>query len=124
MSSVKILSGASVFLVSSVTRSAEYYRDSLGFRFDRYWGEPPGFCMVWRDEQCIMLSQVEDPDAIRPRGSIWDAYMWVDDADALFKEFEAQKATIAMLDLKHYGVKEGVIRDPDGYEIAFGQEME
>lgn len=107
-----------------MTRSAEYYRDALGFRFSRYWGEPPSFCMVWRDEQCIMLSQVKDPDAVRPRGSIWDAYMWVDDVDALFKEFGTQKATVVAEPLmKPYGVKEGVIQDPDGYEICFGQEM-
>lgn len=129
MPGVRILSGASVFLVSSVTRSAEYYRDALGFRFSRYWGEPPSFCMVWRDEQCIMLNQIEDAGAIRPlrtvNGAIWDAYLWVDDVDALFEEFRAAGArVVAEPFLKPYGVKECVIQDPDGYEICFGQEME
>jgi catechol 2,3-dioxygenase-like lactoylglutathione lyase family enzyme len=38
-----------IFLVKDVVKAAEYYRDVLGFRFDRYWGEPPCFCTVWRD---------------------------------------------------------------------------
>ena len=47
------------------------------------------------------------------------------DVDTLFEEFEASGATItAKPFMKPYGVKECVIRDPDGYEICFGQEMD
>ena len=53
-----IKSGASVFLVADVQKAALYYRDILGFHFNGFFGEPPDFCMVWRDEQCVMLSQV------------------------------------------------------------------
>jgi hypothetical protein len=34
------------FLVDDVVATAEYYRDVLGFSFDRYWGEPPCFVIL------------------------------------------------------------------------------
>ena len=37
------------FVVDDVVKSAEYYRDVLGFSFKRYWGEPPCFVMLERD---------------------------------------------------------------------------
>ena len=45
----RILSGAPVLLVRDVVAAATYFRDQLGFSFDRFWGEPPDFCMVARD---------------------------------------------------------------------------
>jgi len=33
----------------AMSKSAEYYRDVLGFSFNRYWGEPPCFVMLERD---------------------------------------------------------------------------
>ena len=45
----KILSGAPVLLVKDVVASANYFRDKLGFSYDKIWGDPPDFCMVARD---------------------------------------------------------------------------
>jgi len=125
---MRIMSGASVFLVQDVQASAAYFRDTMGFRFDRFWGDPPGFCMVWRDEQCIMLSQASEPGLIRPVSSVapavWDAYFWVDDVDAFHQELSAKGATIAYAPfVKPYGVKEFVVVDLDGHQLAFGEEL-
>src|SRR5213593_4651308 len=35
-------------VVDDVVKSANFYRDKLGFHYDRFWGEPPCFCMVSR----------------------------------------------------------------------------
>src|SRR5258708_1403488 len=92
---------APYFLVPDVVLAAHFYRDTLGFSFDRFWGEPPSFCMVQRGGVVIMLAQVEDKAAVRPNnlaereGGAWDAYVWVADADALHAEFLAKGATIA-----------------------------
>jgi catechol 2,3-dioxygenase-like lactoylglutathione lyase family enzyme len=124
-----ILSSASVFLVRDVTHSAPFYRDMLGFRFSRYWGEPPNFCMVWRNESCIMLAKIDDNQEIRPNRlskiKMWDAYFWVDDIQQLFLEYQ-QKGVVFSCSLieKPYGVLEFALIDPDGYELAFGQELE
>jgi len=124
-----IRSGASVFLVADVEQAAAHYRDALGFRFDRFWGEPPDFCMVWRNEQCFMLTQVSEPELIRPVStvapSVWDAYLWVDDAEAFFAELKQRGAKVMYPPtLKPYGVKEFVVMDLDGHQLAFGEELE
>ena len=53
----KMLGVAPVLLVRDVVAAANYFRDKLGFAYDRLWGEPPNFCMVRRDGQTVMLSQ-------------------------------------------------------------------
>src|SRR5262245_15678445 len=79
---------APCFLVDDVVATAKFYRDKLGFGYDQLWGEPPRFCMVHRGDITVMLCQ----HAAGPRtnGSVdgpWDAYFWVEDADALSAEF-------------------------------------
>jgi hypothetical protein len=65
------------FLVADVVKAAEHYRDRLGFTIIGYFfGDPPVFAMVGRDDKIIMLSLVENgrggsnrnfkPEAIDP----------------------------------------------------------
>ncbi len=121
-------STAPVFLVADVQASAAYYRDVLGFRYERLWGDPPCFCMPERDGFVFMLSQVKDPAAVRPNsavdGETWDAYAWIRDADALFSEYKSKDVTIVYAPevREAYGMKEFAIKDLDGYIIAFGQD--
>ena len=35
---------APYFIVDDVVATANYYRDELGFTYDRFFGEPPAFC--------------------------------------------------------------------------------
>ena len=48
-----------------------------------------------------MLAQLEAPDAMRPNrmvdpeGSAWDAYIWIDNTDALYAEFKSKGVKIA-----------------------------
>ena len=37
---------APYLIVDDVVATANYYRDTLGFDYDRFWNEPPSFCMV------------------------------------------------------------------------------
>lgn len=120
----QLLAVAPLFFVANVAEAAAYYRDVLGFTFERIWGEPPCFCMPHRDGLTVMLSEVDDKTRIRPNGSdgsSWDAYVWVSDADALFAAFKAAGALIVHepVDRDYYGNREFAIRDLDGYIIAF-----
>ena len=117
---------APVLLVRDVVAAANYYRDQLGFTYDRFWGDPPGFCMVHRDGNVLMLSQAPADHTIKPHwqivNSMWNAYFWVDDVEAFYQEFQERGANIDYhLGMKDYGVKEFGIQDLDGYDIAFGQ---
>ncbi len=125
----KLTTSAPVLLVRDVKASADYFRDCCGFKYDKLWGDPPGFCMVWRDNLCIMLSQTDEPDRIVPNWKIvhhmWNAYFWVDDAKALYDEFSAAGAKIDYeLHEKDYGCLEFGIQDLDGHDIAFGQDLD
>jgi catechol 2,3-dioxygenase-like lactoylglutathione lyase family enzyme len=121
---------APYFIVDDVVASANYYRDRLGFRYERFWGDPPGFCMVWRSGVTIMLSQLEQAGVVRPNravdpeGGAWDAYVWVDDADALIAEFRSKGVTIArdVCD-QPYGCRDFEIDDGDGYRLCFGHDL-
>ena len=121
---------APYFFVPDVVSAAQYYRDTLGFSFDRFWGEPPSFCMVERGGVVIMLAQIEDGAMVRPNnrvgreGGAWDAYVWVPDADALHAEFVAKGATIARgLCNQEYGCRDFDVLDCNGYRLCFGQNL-
>lgn len=122
----KILTGAPVLLVRDVTAAAGYFRDRLGFSYDRFWGDPPGFCMVRRDGNTVMLSQAPPGAVLTPHWRVvrgmWNVYFWVDDVEALYAEFQASGAVIDYeLGTKPYGVREFGVRDLDDHDIAFGQ---
>jgi len=90
---------APYFIVDDIFQSAEFYRDKLGFHFDRIWGEPPQFVMVGRDQIIIMLKSVGSSGHCRPNYQVnpdacWDAYIWVKDADALYEELQARGVKI------------------------------
>ena len=122
----KILSSAPVLLVRDVVLSAEYFRERLGFSYDRFWGEPPDFCMGRRDGHIVMLSQAPFDAKLVPHWRVvhqmWDVYFWVDDVEALYQELTQRGATIDYhLAVKAYGVKEFGVQDADDHDIAFGQ---
>ena len=123
---------APYFIVDNVVDTANYYRDKLGFEYERFWGEPPCFCMVRRSGIIIMLSQLEQIGVMRPNsvavpdnGGCWDAYIWVDNADELFEELKSNGVTIAR-DIcdQVYGCRDFDVEDCNGYRLCFGQDLE
>ena len=124
----KLTSSATVLLVKDVVKAANYYRDQLGFSYDRFWGDPSNFAILNRDGCHVMLSQVDDPAKVVPHWknvkSMWNLYLWVDDVDAIYAEMQASGAIIDYsLGMKDYDVKEFGVQDLDGHDIAFGQVM-
>jgi predicted enzyme related to lactoylglutathione lyase len=122
---------APYLIVDDVVMTANYYRDKLGFHYDRFWGEPPCFCMVKRNGIVIMLSQFETTGVMRPNrivdvhGEAWDAYIWIENADALNSEFKSKGAKIArdVCD-QPYGCRDFEVEDCNGYRLCFGQDLE
>ena len=117
---------APVFLVRDVIAAHDYYADKLGFRSPRMWGEPPTFCIPQRDGIEIMLNQVGPDDRFQPNSHFdgrWDAYFWVQDADALFAEMSAKGANVVCEpEDQVYGMREFQVRDLDGHLLAFGHD--
>jgi len=122
----KLTGSAPILLVKDVVAAANYWRDQVGFSYERFWGDPPGFCILNRDGRHLMLSQVKDASDIRPHWQIveqmWNVYFWVDDAKALYEELVQRGAKIDYgLERKFYNCLEFGIQDLDGHDIAFGQ---
>jgi catechol 2,3-dioxygenase-like lactoylglutathione lyase family enzyme len=97
-SDMKLLKVAPQLVVPDVVRTAEYYRDELGFTILGYFAEPPVYAMVARDDVEIHFGKgdtdtVQVNEAVR-RGLGSDVYIWVDDIDELFREFSARNVEI------------------------------
>ena len=124
----RLTASSSVLLVRDIVKAANHYRDTMGFRYDHFYGDPPGFVILVRDGLHLMLKQVA-PDVtllpIRERSDeIWDTYFWVTDADALHDEFVAKGTAIQYAPCNQpYGCREFGIRDLDGHVIGFGMVM-
>lgn len=116
------------FLVDDVVKSAEFYRDVLGFTFNRYWGEPPCFVIVVRDCAEISLGNPGAAGLMRPNRkahpeAAWDAYIWVADVEALHRELSAKGAKILRgPESTFYSTREIEVADCNGYVLCFGQD--
>ncbi len=126
MTKAKITAHAPVLLVKDLPKSIVYWRDKLGFTDQQIYGEPPYFAMVKRDNFTVMLAQTDASKTFVPNWQIvekmWDVYFWVDDADAIYAEFQASGAIIDYsLYVAPHGVKEFGVQDLDDHDIAFGQ---
>jgi uncharacterized glyoxalase superfamily protein PhnB len=125
----QILEQAAVLLATNVSASISYFQDKLGFKATGTWGEPPEFAILKRDGCRLMLGKVKAGQDITPywkqRDGLWNAYFWVRDAKALFEEMKQAGAIIDYeLETKPYGVLEFGIRDLDGHDIGFGQDLD
>lgn len=121
---------APYLIVHDVVATANYYRDKLGFGYERFWNDPPSFCMVHRSGVVIMLAELEKRGAVRPNrvvdpeGSAWDAYIWIDDADALHDEFRSKGVSIVRPPCDQpYHCRDFEIEDCNGYRLCFGESL-
>jgi predicted enzyme related to lactoylglutathione lyase len=116
-----------VLLVADLDRSLAFYRDALGFDCEVH-GDPPDFAVASRDAAVILLALAADGERLVPHWQIVDkmvnAYIRVDDADAIYAEVQERGARIdyTIYDAPH-GFREFGVQDPDGHDIAFGQPL-
>jgi uncharacterized glyoxalase superfamily protein PhnB len=55
---------------------------------------------------------------------MWNAYIRVDDVDAIYAEVQERGAGIDYtIDDTPHGFREFGVQDPDGHDIAFGQRI-
>jgi uncharacterized glyoxalase superfamily protein PhnB len=118
------------FLVDDVLRTAEYYRDVLGFEIEFVYGDPPFFGSVSRDDAVINFSLSEPPGrrnsvASAGPGNGVDATIVVTDVDEICEELQGRGANIIKApESMDYGMREGHIEDMNGYRLALSAEME
>jgi len=114
------------FRVADVVRTAEHYRDALGFEIEGYFGDPPVFTHVQRDHVAIQIGRALHAGSLSrsagPEG--YNAYIWTDDVDALARELEARGAAIKEGPVNRaYPCRELVVEDCNGLILCFAKRI-
>jgi hypothetical protein len=120
------------FTVADVVRTAEYYRDVLGFAIAGYWNgrraslaadPPPVFGIVQRDQVQVFFNRADAGSVRTGRAAgAYDAYLRVTGLDDLAAEFRARGADVLEgPEERGYGQRELIVRDCNGLVLAFGE---
>jgi hypothetical protein len=112
------------FTVRDVVRTAEYYRDVLGFKLSGYWKVPPVFAVVARDNVEIFFN-LATSDTQPRTGRVsegYDAYLKVKGLEGIAADLAARGADLLEGPaVREYGMLELVVRDCNGLVLAFGE---
>lgn len=111
------------FFTIAIAATLAYYKDALGFDCVGTWGDPPVYAIVARDGHAIhfRLADPPTPNPDKYEDELLDAYLNVEDADALYAEYAARgvEFTRALGDTP-WDSREFVVKDCDGRLLAFG----
>jgi catechol 2,3-dioxygenase-like lactoylglutathione lyase family enzyme len=114
------------FFTTDVPSTLAYYQDKLGFECVGTWEEPPVYAIVARDQHAIHFRCAEPPAANPGKytDELLDAYLFIEDADALYAEYEARgvQFTRGVADMP-WRSREFVVKDCDGRLLAFGANL-
>ena len=110
--------------VTDLDAALDHYVGRLGFRLAFSYGEPAFYAQVARDGARLNLRHVDGPVFAPGFREAEEtpllATIAVDDAGALFKEFEgAGVAFHQRLKTEDWGAQTFMVADPDGNLIAF-----
>ena len=134
---------AAAFLVDNVERTAEWYRDHLGFTINEYFRDDHGphneddhnhpalgeavFEILERDGQRLILTRTTEPEhGVRSNATFSpgspDIYIWCEGVEALFSAVKSSSDLTFVHELEHrpYGLTEFALADCDGRLIVVG----
>ncbi len=115
-SPAQFIQGTPVLHVADVQATATFYRDILGFTWD--YGDDD-YCVVWRDNSAIHFVKGDT----QPAGV--HLFQWVKNADAMHDEVKEAGGAIAVeIGDRPYGIRDFSVRDPNGVDVVFGQDIE
>lgn len=112
-------------VVPDVVRTAEYYRDELGFTILGYFADPPVYAMVERDDVEIHFGKADEGATVQVNETLRkglgnDLYIWVSDINAMFEELSAKNVEIVEGPVKRiYESVEVVVKDCNGFQLVF-----
>ena len=118
----RIIGNRHVIAVNNLQKSADFYKNKLGFR--TLWQEGDWHFLT-RDAIKIMLGECPDD---KPASEInchsYFAYFEVQNIDDLYKEYETgQVNVLSDIENKPWGQREFSIQTIDGHRITFGEEI-
>jgi hypothetical protein len=117
---------APVFFTRDIPHTLAYYKDKLGFECVGTWQDPPVYAIVARDERAIHFRCAAPPMANPDKyeDELLDAYIFVEDADALHAEYSTKGVEFARgVGDMPWKCREFVVKDCDGRLLAFGADL-
>lgn len=110
--------------VPDVRATAEWYL-TIGFTLVETFGDGGGglrFAILSADDARLMLNQGGR------QGTAWrrevDLYVYAEDVDRLFASLGERVQVVEDVHDTDYGMREFIIRDPNGFWITFGQDRD
>jgi len=117
---------APLFFTKNISGTIAYYENKLGFACLGTWQDPPVYAIVARDEHAIHFRCAVPPSANPDKyeDELLDAYLRVEDADALYAEYAAKGVEFTRgLANMPWRSREFVVKDCDGRLLAFGANL-
>lgn len=115
-----------LFFTRNIPATVAWYEARLGFKCLGTWQDPPVYAIIARDQHAIHFRCAEPPSANPEKYSdeLLDAYVHVEDADALYAEYSAQgvEFTRGLANMPWHS-REFVVKDCDGRLLAFGANL-
>ena len=109
-----------MLVVRDVVKSAEHYRNVLGFAIAFTYGDPAFYAGVERDNVNIHLHAADKSPRQPGQGAV---YIFVSDVDAYHEQIRARGADIVKPPQDYpYGMRDFDVRDLDGNQLSFGRE--
>ena len=117
---------APVFFTLDIPATLAWYKEKLGFECLGTWQDPPVYAIIARDRQVIHFRCAAPPTANPDKypDELLDAYLFVEDADALYDEYAARGVEFTRgLANMPWNSREFVVKDCDGRLLAFGANL-
>lgn len=112
-----------VLAVRDLSMSTQFYTDVLGFRRDPV--DAKGWSFLSRDAFKLMLGECADEVPASEVGNhSWFARVMVEGLDEYFQQVSARGADVISGPAdRAYGLREFVIRTPDGHRLMFAERL-
>jgi hypothetical protein len=118
-------SAVPVVATADVAGTVQFER-ILGFEKQWAWGDPPVYAGVRAGSAMLYISEdAELAAAIRDRQLRPDIFLWVEGIDAVYARHRASDAHITdEIADRPWGVRQYVIREPNGYSLKIVESIE
>ncbi|WP_417384130.1 VOC family protein [Gimesia sp.] len=116
-----------LLFVEDIDDSISFYTDRLGFEVKLKW-EPEGkimWCRLERDSVALMLQPAcPDEDGTREERVKGVGFFFLcHDAQAMYEEFMTKGLNLEPPRVAFYGMNQLFLKDPDGYELCFQNQV-
>ena len=128
MTKPAIRRAATIVPVSDLDQALAFYVDLLEFEAD-FVSDDRDFAVVSREAVTLQLLVTDDPGALAATANNISIYLWVEDVDGLYRDLAPRLAQLPPSRVRSpfdqpYGMREFHLKDPDGFLMFFGQDLD